>query len=54
MKKGLIEILPIAYVRGVTQDDCIVIVDETQNIDTHTFKSLVTRIGKNAKFVFSW
>ena len=52
MKKGLIEILPIAYVRGVTQDDCIVIVDETQNIDTHTFKSLVTRIGKNAKFVF--
>jgi phosphate starvation-inducible PhoH-like protein len=52
IKKGLIDILPIAYVRGVTQDDCIVIVDETQNIDTHTFKSLITRIGSNCKFIF--
>jgi len=52
IKKGLIEILPITYIRGITQDDCIVIVDETQNIDNHTFKSLITRIGNNCKFVF--
>lgn len=52
IKKGLVEILPLSYIRGVTQDDCIVIMDETQNIVPGTFKSIVTRIGHNAKFIF--
>lgn len=51
-KKGLLEILPIAFIRGITQDDCIVIIDESQNINSHTFKSLVTRIGSNCKYIF--
>lgn len=51
-KKNIIEYLPIAYVRGVTIDDSIVIIDEAQNIDLHTFKTIITRIGKNCKMIF--
>jgi phosphate starvation-inducible protein PhoH and related proteins len=49
---GMITIEPIAYVRGNTMDNSIVIIDETQNIDIHTFKTIITRIGKNSKMIF--
>ena len=52
MDAGIITIEPIAYVRGNTMDNSIVIIDETQNIDFHTFKTIVTRIGKSSKMVF--
>ncbi|MCK9446583.1 PhoH family protein [bacterium] len=51
-EKEIIEFAPIAYVRGVTMDDCIVIIDEIQNINMHTFKTIITRIGNNCKMVF--
>ena len=49
--KGIVEILPLAYIRGFTQDDCIVIADEIQNITPKLFKSLITRIGSNCKYI---
>jgi len=49
---GVIEIFPIAYIRGVTIDNAIVIVDESQNLDYHTFKTIITRIGSNCKMIF--
>jgi phosphate starvation-inducible PhoH-like protein len=52
MEQGVIEIFPIAYVRGVTIDNAIVIIDEAQNIDMHTFKTIITRIGHSCKMVF--
>jgi len=52
MESGVITIEPIAYVRGNTMDNSIVIIDETQNIDIHTFKTIVTRIGKNSRMIF--
>ena len=52
MDAGMITIEPIAYVRGNTMDNCIVIIDETQNIDMHTFKTIITRIGRNSKMIF--
>lgn len=52
MESGIITIEPIAYVRGNTMDNSIVIIDETQNIDLHTFKTIITRIGKNSKMIF--
>lgn len=52
INKGLIQILPLAYVRGLSIDDSIVIIDESQNIDSHTFKTIITRIGENSKYVF--
>lgn len=50
--KGLIEILPIAYIRGLSIDDSVVILDEAQNINNHTFKTIITRIGENSKYIF--
>lgn len=52
MEKKLIQILPLAYVRGLSIDDSIVIIDEAQNLDTHTFKTIITRIGENSKYIF--
>jgi len=37
---------------GVLSKNCIVIVDESQNIDMHTFKTIITRIGNNCKMIF--
>lgn len=50
--RGIIDVVPIAYIRGNTIDNAIVIIDETQNIDIHTFKTIITRIGKNCKMIF--
>lgn len=52
IRKGLIQILPIAYARGLSIDDSIVIIDEAQNINNHTFKTLMSRIGENSKYIF--
>lgn len=51
-EKKIIEILPLAYVRGITIDDAIVIFDELQNTPIHTFKTMMSRIGNNAKYIF--
>lgn len=50
--KNVIQILPLAFARGLSIDDSIVIIDEAQNIDTHTFKTIMTRIGENSKYIF--
>ena len=52
LNKKLIDILPLAYIRGLSIDDSIVIIDESQNLDPHTFKSIITRIGDNSKYIF--
>ena len=52
MDKKLVQVLPLAFIRGISIDDSIVIIDETQNIDKHTFKTIMTRIGENSKYIF--
>jgi len=52
MAKKIIEVLPLAFIRGLSIDNSIVIIDEAQNIDTHTFKTIMTRIGENSKYIF--
>jgi len=52
MENGVITIEPIAFIRGNTLDNSIVIIDETQNIDLHIFKTIITRIGSNSKMIF--
>lgn len=52
MKKGDIEILPIAYLRGVTFNNTFIIVDEAQNATQGQVKLILTRIGNNSKMVF--
>lgn len=50
-KDKVVEILPLAYIRGINIDDSIVILDEAQNLTLNTFKSIVTRIGSNSKYI---
>lgn len=52
LKKEIVQILPIAFVRGITLDNSIVIIDESQNLSEHTFKTLMTRIGEDSKYIF--
>lgn len=49
--EGFIEEKPIAYVRGITIDNAIVIIDEIQNISIDNLRTLLTRIGENSKYV---
>jgi len=47
-----IEILPIAYLRGVNIDNAVVIIDEVQNITIENIRTILTRLGENSKMVF--
>jgi len=50
---GLIEVLPLAYIRGRSIDDSIIIVDEAQNISLKNMRSTLTRIGDNSKMIIT-
>ena len=41
-----------SFIRGTTLDDCIVIVDECQNLNFHELDSIITRVGENCKIHF--
>jgi phosphate starvation-inducible PhoH-like protein len=47
----LIEVTPLAYIRGRSIDDSIIIVDEAQNITMKNMRSSMTRIGDNSKLI---
>lgn len=49
---GLVEILPIAYLRGINIDNAIILVDETQNISKRNIRTILTRLGQNSKMIF--
>ena len=51
LDKGLVQVLPLAFVRGISIDNAIVIFDELQNVDMHTFKTMMTRIGEDSKYI---
>tara|TARA_R100000152_G_C6769271_1_gene195059 strand:+ start:873 stop:1739 length:867 start_codon:yes stop_codon:yes gene_type:complete len=47
----VIEVIPMAYMRGVTLDNKIVILDEAQNATRDQMKMLLTRIGEKSKYI---
>lgn len=51
LEKGVIEIAPLAYMRGRTLDNSFVILDESQNTTEGQLRMFLTRMGKSAKFV---
>lgn len=51
IEKGIIEIAPLAYMRGRTLDDAFVILDEAQNTTDQQMKMFLTRMGFNSKMV---
>jgi len=46
---GIIEIAPLAYMRGRTLNDCVVILDEAQNTTCEQMKMFLTRMGEDSK-----
>ncbi|WGH26510.1 MAG: PhoH family protein [Candidatus Bostrichicola ureolyticus] len=51
--KRIIEIAPLAFMRGRTLDNAFVILDEAQNTTNVQMKMFLTRMGKNAKFIIN-
>jgi len=51
MERGIIEVAPIAFMRGRTLNDSFIILDEAQNTTPEQMKMFLTRIGFNAKAV---
>jgi len=53
LKRGTIEIAPLAFMRGRTLDNAFVILDEGQNTTHNQMKMFLTRMGNNAKFMIN-
>jgi phosphate starvation-inducible PhoH-like protein len=53
MQKGVIEVAPIAFMRGRTLNDSFIILDEAQNTTSEQMKMFLTRIGFNSKAVIT-
>jgi phosphate starvation-inducible PhoH-like protein len=51
MEKGVIEVAPLAFMRGRTLNDSFVILDEAQNTTPEQMKMFLTRLGFNSKMV---
>lgn len=47
-----IEFGSTSYIRGVTYDHCIILVDEMQNLNFHELDSVITRVGQGTKIIF--
>lgn len=52
-ERRVIEVAPLAFMRGRTLDDAFVILDEAQNTTHSQMKMFLTRMGKNAKFIIT-
>ena len=50
---GIIQVMPMAYMRGVTLSDKFVILDEAQNATPEQIKMFVTRIGEHSKYIIT-
>jgi phosphate starvation-inducible PhoH-like protein len=53
LKAKNIEPKPLGYMRGSSFDNCIILVDEAQNLTKTEFKMMLSRIGKNCKIILS-
>ena len=50
-KAGAIQVIPLAYMRGLTLTDSIVVLDEAQNATSAQIKTFITRIGQGSKYI---
>lgn len=53
MEKGIIEVAPLAYMRGRTLDEAFIILDEAQNTTSEQIKMFLTRLGSESKMVIT-
>ncbi len=53
LEKGSIEVAPLAYMRGRTLDNAVIILDEAQNTSSNQMKMFITRLGFNSKMIIT-
>lgn len=53
IESGVIQIAPLAYMRGRTLNDAVIILDEAQNTTPHQMKMFLTRLGQSAKMIIT-
>jgi phosphate starvation-inducible protein PhoH len=51
--KNIVEFISTSFIRGITLNDCIIIVDEIANLTLHELDSVITRVGRNCRVIFS-
>lgn len=51
LESNVIQIAPLAFMRGRTLNDAVIVLDEAQNTTTHQIKMFMTRLGMNAKMI---
>jgi len=51
LTQEIIEPVPLAYIKGASLDDCIIIADEMQNVSIDNSRTLLTRLGSNSKLI---
>ena len=52
-KQGNVEFLSTSFLRGITLDNAIILVDECQNLNFHELDTIMTRVGQDSKIMFS-
>jgi phosphate starvation-inducible PhoH-like protein len=50
--KGLVDFMTTSFIRGITRNNAIIVVDECQNMTFHELDSIITRAGKNCRIIF--
>jgi len=50
--QGAVQFMSTAFIRGLTLNNCVIIVDEFENLSFHELDSIITRMGKNSKIIF--
>ena len=53
LTSGQIAFDSTSFIRGTTYDNCVIVVDEMQNLNFHELDSVITRVGKQSKIIFS-
>ena len=53
LTSGQISFDSTSFIRGTTYDNCVIVVDEMQNLNFHELDSVITRVGKQSKIIFS-
>jgi phosphate starvation-inducible protein PhoH len=51
-QKQVVEFISTSFIRGITLNDCIIVVDEIANMTLHELDSVITRVGRNCKIIF--
>jgi len=52
VNQGAVEFLSTSFIRGITLSNCIILVDEMQNLNFHELDSVITRMGNDSRIIF--